>query len=58
MILKGMEADVDQKGKPLSLPRVSETLDLIPSFWMENQSLKLYTYCLKQAFHSKLHQNR
>ena len=24
---------------------------------MENQSLKLYTFCLQQAFHSKLHQN-
>ena len=57
MILKGMETDAEQEGEPLSLPRVSETLDLIPSFWMENQSLKLYTYCLQQAFHSKLHQN-
>jgi len=57
MILKGMETDVDQKGKPLSLPSFSETLDLIPSFWMENQSFKLYIYCLQQAFHSKLHQN-
>ena len=57
MILKRMETDADQDGEPLSLPRVSETLDLIPSFWMENQSLKLYTYCLQQAFHSKLHQN-
>ena len=57
MILKRMETDGDQEGVPLSLPRVSETLDLIPSFWMENQSLKLYTFCLQQAFHSKLHQN-
>ena len=46
-----METDAEQEGEPLSLPRVSETLHLIPSFWMENQSLKLYTFCLQQAFH-------
>ena len=57
MILKGLDTDAEQEGESLSLPRVSETLDLIPSFWMENQSLKLYTFCLQQAFHSKLHQN-
>ena len=57
MILKRMETDADQEGEPLSLPRVLETLHLIPSFWMENQSLKLYTFCLQQAFYSKLHQN-
>ena len=47
MILKRMETDAEQDGEPLSLPWFSETLHLIPSFWMENQSLKLYTFCLQ-----------